>query len=233
MCGRFASKTPPEKLQRVFHLKGVSAAMPPRYNIAPTQPVPAVLNDGRRILEPLHWGLVPFWSKDAKGGAKMINARVETLESKPAFKEAFGLRRCVVLADGFYEWRTVGGRKVPYFIHRKDGEPFAFAGLWDRWRKGEETLRSCTVITIPPVGLFKELHDRMPAILNAKEIDTWLTPGAIDPAKLHPLLVAPPVEEWEAYPVSTLVNKPDYDAADLLERAPEPEPGPKQLSLID
>src|SRR5579871_4086209 len=235
MCGRFTNQTPPEELQRAFRLSGFSGELHARYNIAPSQSVPAVLNDGRRWLEPLHWGLIPWWSKDPKGGPPMINARVETLESKPAFREALERRRCVVLADGFYEWKQVGGSKVPYFIHRKDRRPFAFAGLWDRWGKGDEVLRSCTLITVPPVGLFAELHDRMPAILPPAEMDAWLAPGEALPDQLKALLVPTNAEDWAAYPVSALVNSPHNESPELIAEValPPERPQPAQLDLLD
>jgi putative SOS response-associated peptidase YedK len=231
MCGRFTSTTPPRKLQELFRLAGIATEAPPRYNIAPSQPVPVVVNDGRRLLELLHWGLVPWWAKEPKLGQRMANVRSESLVTKAAFREALEHRRCIVLADGFYEWKAVGGRKVPHFIRRKDGKPFALAGLWDRWGSGAAALRSCTILTIPPAGLFAALHDRMPAILRAEDVEAWLSPGGADAAPLRQLLIAPPTDEWTAYAVSTRVNKPDHDAPDCIEPATD-EP-PRQMGLFE
>jgi len=175
---------------------------------------------------------VPSWSKDDKGGAKMINARIETLDTKPAFKEPLARQRCIVLADGFYEWKAVGGRKVPYFIHRRDGAPFAFAGLWDRWsRGGRQALRTCTVVTLPPAGLFATLHDRMPAILAPEQVDAWLSPAPGTPEGLKALLTAAPSDAWVATPVSNLVNAPANDSPECVAPVDPPEAAPAALQL--
>jgi putative SOS response-associated peptidase YedK len=179
--------------------------MTPRFNVAPTQEVGVVRQPaGQREFVWMHWGLVPRWAKDPKIGSQMINARAETAADKPAFRDAFKRRRCLVVADGFYEWQKTGGKtKQPYYIHMKDGRPFGFAGLWERW--GE--LESCTILTTSPNDLCAPVHDRMPVILGPADYDRWLDPEVSDPAALAPLLDCYPADEMVAEPVSTHVNR--------------------------
>ena len=166
MCGRFSLIADLQELGERFGFDPGGLTHPPRYNAAPTQPVLTVMNGDGRHAEHLSWGLVPSWAKDARVGSRMINARAETLAERPAFRAAFARRRCLVLADGFYEWRRVGSSRIPMRIVMKPGEPFAFAGLWDSWRGPEgEVVRSCTIITTEPNELLRPIHDRMPAIL--------------------------------------------------------------------
>lgn len=233
MCGRYSLTTPPEVLAALFKLAEIPA-WAPRYNVAPTQVVPVVREirgrdetTGDRRFDALYWGLIPWWSKDAGVGSGMINARAETAARKPAFRDAFQRRRCLVPADGFYEWKKLDGGKQPYCIRRHDREPFAFAGLWDRWRgEDEQTIESFTILTTDPTSLLKSLHDRMPLILDPKDFDLWLDPNVQEPDRLQPLLKATATarEELVAYPVSPRVNTPaNDDPACLQEVVPAEE----------
>ena len=178
MCGRYTLKTPVEKLAEEFGFDDSSVELPPNYNVAPTQGVAAVLEeDGRRRLEVLRWGLIPPWADDPQIGSRMINARAETAPEKPSFRRAFRERRCLIPADGFYEWKRMNGGKQPYYIHMKEGRPFAFAGLWESWKEaGGPEIRSCTILTTKPNALAGEIHDRMPVILPpALTTYGWIT----------------------------------------------------------
>ncbi len=195
----------------------------PRYNIAPTQDVTAVLDDGEPRLEMLRWGLIPSWAKEESIGARMINARAETLAEKASFKRLLHARRCLILADGFYEWRqepdTKSGAKTktPMYITMKDHEPFTFAGLWDSWRAPTgEQVRTCTIITTQPNELIAGIHSRMPAILPRSARDLWLDPTLKDEQALLPLLTAYDASAMTARPVSRRVNDPRYDGAELI-----------------
>jgi putative SOS response-associated peptidase YedK len=214
MCGRYSLTTAPEAMRALFGFENLPN-LPPRYNIAPTQPVAAVrLNDaGARELVLLRWGLIPHWAKDAGMAAKMINARAETVMTKPAFRDAFRRRRCLVPADGFYEWRTEDGRKQPFRIGMKGGAPFAFAGLWERWSatadghgftKGD-AVESATVITTDANEKLRPIHPRMPAILPPEAFDRWLDPAS-DPDDALSLLGPYPPEPMAFYRVGTAVN---------------------------
>jgi putative SOS response-associated peptidase YedK len=221
MCGRYTLTKSPSDLQDVFDLKGPSLNLPPRYNLAPSQDAPVVRRDAEegegRALAMLRWGLVPSWSKEPKSGYSMINARAETVAEKPAFRRLLKSHRCLVPADGFYEWRPVGKRKQPYRIAMKDGAPFAFAGLWDRWRGAEgETIESFTIIVTEANALVRPIHDRMPVILDPGDYALWLGEGeaAVEPALA--LLKPHPAELMTAYPVDPRVNNPRNDDAELL-----------------
>jgi len=215
----------PEQLAELLGLANVPD-FPPRFNVAPTQQVAAVrvlTQGGDRQLELLRWGLVPFWAKDIKIGSRMINARSETVASKPAFRAAFKRRRCLVLADGFYEWRRTPDGKQPYYITLEHGGPFAIAGLWERWDKGEEgPVETCTLLTTTPNPLVEQVHNRMPVILEPDDYDLWLDPELQDRARLEPLLRAFPAEQMMAVPVSTLVNSPRNDRPDCQLPVGEP-----------
>jgi putative SOS response-associated peptidase YedK len=186
----------------------------PRYNVAPTQQVPIIRvlrtnpDTKERQLVPMRWGLIPSWADDPAIGNRMINARAESVSSKPAFRGAFRYRRCLVPADGFYEWRKEGKRKQPLYIRRKDGQPFAFAGLWEEWEREGEVIEFCVIITTEANDLVSEFHDRMPVILNSSNYDLWLDPSVQDPEVLEPLLRPYPSDEMEVYSVSRLVNDP-------------------------
>lgn len=234
MCGRFVATTPPDQLADYFGARLLTeTALDPGFNVAPTRQVYTVLVDGGvRALETTRWGLVPRWAKDTRIGNRMINARAETLATKNAFKAAFRSRRCLVPADGFYEWTVVPGqrKKQPWFIHRPDGEPYAFAGLWEEWRGGDhrdEPLRSSTIITTDANEPMRELHDRMPVILPPSAWDTWLDPEVRDPDVLGRLLVPAPPELVTFHPVSTDVNDVRNRGEHLLDPVPAPGDGPR------
>ena len=209
MCGRYTLRTPVEKLAEEFGFDASSVEVPPNYNVAPTQEVAAVLSEGgERRLELLRWGLIPSWADDPGIGSRMINARAETAPEKPSFRRAFRERRCLIPADGFYEWKRTDGAKQPYYIRMREGRPFAFAGLWEAWNDdGASEIRSCAILTTAPNDLAGEIHDRMPVILPAGSYDAWLDPEA-EKEELVALLAPYPEAEMEAYPVSRFVNSP-------------------------
>jgi putative SOS response-associated peptidase YedK len=214
MCGRYTLTTPPSVVAEHFQVPELPN-FPPRYNIAPTQQALVVrAGQGRRELVLLRWGLIPSWAKDPAIGARMINARAEGIAEKPSFRRAWKEKRCLVPADGFYEWQKDGKRKQPYYIRRRDGAPFAFAGLWERWQGGEEILDTFTIITTAPNEVIAPIHNRMPVIVPEAAYDRWLDPDERgDPE----LLVPYPDEELTAYPVSTVVNSPIHDDARCVE----------------
>jgi putative SOS response-associated peptidase YedK len=215
MCGRFTMTVDPAQLQDTFPWLTVPEGMEPRYNIAPTQPVAVVPNNDENRIEFFNWGLIPSWAKDPSIGNRMINARAETLAEKPAFRAAYRRRRCLVLADGFFEWRKDPGKKVkqPMYIRLKTGEPFAFAGLWEIWNSADGSqILSCTIITTEPNELVSDIHNRMPVILPREGYSAWLNPSEIQPADVGDLLRPYPSTELAAYPVSTIVNSPGNDS---------------------
>ena len=220
MCGRYTLATPVEKLAEEFGFEDTSVELPPNYNVAPTQGVAAVLEEGgHRRLEVLRWGLIPPWADDPQIGSRMINARAETAPEKPSFRRAFRNQRCLIPADGFYEWKRTNGSKQPYYIHMKEGRPFAFAGLWESWKDEDgPEIRSCTILTTRPNALAGEIHDRMPVILAADTYDVWLDPGS-DRDELTGLLAPYPEDEMEAYPVSRFVNSPSNNDPRCIEPA--------------
>jgi putative SOS response-associated peptidase YedK len=224
MCGRFTLTDPNADLDVQFNLPEIPD-MKPRYNIAPTQPVAAVrvpAEGAAREMVLLRWGLIPFWAKDLEIGARMINARSETVAEKPAFRHAFRRRRCLVVADGFYEWQKQNGTKQPFYIRLHGARPFAFAGLWERWESSSaEVIESCTLLTTQPNDLMRELHNRMPVILQPGDYDLWLDPQVQEVELLQPLLRAFPPEEMAAYPVSRYVNSPDNDDPRCIEPLPQ------------
>jgi putative SOS response-associated peptidase YedK len=223
MCGRFALISNSEQLAENYGLIETEiAALPPsvpRYNIAPTQPVAAIrlnANSKKRELTFFQWGLVPSWAKDIKMGSRLINARSETVAEKPSFRTAFKRRRCVIPADGFFEWQQLQNRKQPLYIHAVDGKPFSFAGLWEVWRTvdGDE-LQTCTILTTTPNELMTPIHNRMPVIIEPEDIDMWLEPGDAPDQAMH-LFRPYPAEKMAAYPVSTFVNNPRNDAQQCI-----------------
>ena len=220
MCGRYTLRTPVEKLAEEFGFDASSVEVPPNYNVAPTQEVAAVLSEGgERRLELLRWGLIPSWADDPGIGSRMINARAETAPEKPSFRRAFRERRCLIPADGFYEWKRTDGAKQPYYIRMREGRPFAFAGLWESWKDdGSPELRSCAILTTAPNALAGEIHDRMPVILPADSYDAWLDPEA-EKEQLVALLAPYPEAEMEAYPVSRFVNSPSNNDPRCIEPA--------------
>lgn len=219
MCGRFTLTVDPAQFQDAFPGFLFPAQFAPRYNIAPSQPVLAIPNDERSAADFFIWGLIPMWAKDPSIGARLINARSETLAEKPSFRGSFKYKRCLILADGFYEWKTVAGKKtkIPYYIHMNDRRPFAFAGLWDSWESPDgSNLKTCTIITTEPNELMATLHNRMPAILHPRDYAKWLDPSPQTPESLLPILKPYPADAMTAYPVSTLVNKPENDSPELI-----------------
>ena len=219
MCGRFTLTVNPEEIQEIFlDLQGAENIRP-RYNIAPSQPVAVIANNAPNRLDYFVWGLIPSWAKDPSMGSRMINARSETLAEKPSFRTAFRRRRCLIPADGFYEWKQEAGqkRKTPMYIRLASGKPFAFAGLWDNWQSPDgSNILSCTIITTQPNELMQSIHNRMPVILPPSAYAQWLQPGEADTAALLPLLAPYPAGEMLAYPVSTLVNSPANELADCI-----------------
>lgn len=223
MCGRFTLRASAKDIADLFQVE-VGPELFPRFNVAPTQEVLAIRaaadadggSPNLREAVRLHWGLIPSWAKDPKIGNSLINARAETVATKPAFRSAFKKQRCLVLADGFYEWKKTGKAKQPYYITRPDGLPFAFAGLYEHWRHGELTIDSCTIITTDANETVKELHNRMPVILAPTDFSTWLNPQEAPP-RLQELLRPLPEDELTLFPVSTKVNRPGYQGADCIE----------------
>lgn len=226
MCGRYSITSPTEAIQRVFRVPE-RPNLPARYNVAPTQQVPAVRletgadGDGGRHLAMLRWGLIPFWADDISIGSRLINARAESAAEKPAFRAAFRRRRCLIVADGFFEWKkpaAKGGKKQPYRAALKDGGPFGFAGLWERWTdpQDQSVVESCTILTTEANALCRPIHDRMPVILPADAYDTWLDPET-DPADAKALLRPYPSDAMTVHPVSTKVNAVANDGPEVVE----------------
>ncbi|MBT2689315.1 SOS response-associated peptidase [Bacillus sp. ISL-47] len=217
MCGRFTLTETINKLQMTFEFEYSGGEIVPRYNIAPSQNILTIIGSGeQRIGKQMKWGLVPFWAKDEKIGYKMINARAEGIDSKPSFKKPFKSKRCLIPADGFYEWKKTEEGKQPYRFIIKNEEPFAFAGVWDMWDKGDNPLMSCTIITTVPNEVTEEVHDRMPVILKESDFEDWLNPNFDDTEYLKSLLVPYPAEKMDKYPVSSKVNSPKNEMAELI-----------------
>lgn len=215
MCGRFTLRTPLNVLMRQFNLSAQTEwQLPLRYNIAPTQDIAVIVaTEQGRELEMMRWGLIPSWSKDPSSGPPLFNARSETVAEKPSFRTALKRRRCLIPADGFYEWKKEGKLKLPFYIRRSDEQPFAFAGLWEQW----QDTRSCTILTTTPNELMKPLHDRMPVILSPNDYDIWLDAEANEPAKLSYLYEPFPASELIATPVSTIVNNAKHEGPQCIE----------------
>jgi putative SOS response-associated peptidase YedK len=219
MCGRFTLTVDPADLQEAFRDYTFPSKFAPRFNIAPTQPVLGIPNDGLNKADFFTWGLIPSWSKEASIGYRLINARGETLGEKPSFRGVYKYKRCLILADGFYEWKSQPGSKtkVPQFIHLKTGKPFAFAGLWDEWRSPDGSeIRSCTIVTTAPNTLMAAIHDRMPVILDPADYAEWIDKAVREPESINHLIKAFPAELMQAYPISTLVNSPANDRPELI-----------------
>jgi putative SOS response-associated peptidase YedK len=222
MCGRFTLSLNAEDLQAAFPEIELPPQYAPRYNIAPSQPVAAIaLNAlGKPVLQHFLWGLVPVWAKDVSIANKLINARAETLAEKPSFRTAFKKRRCLVLADGFYEWQSLPNSKskTPMYIQMQDGSPFTIAGLWESWKSPEgDQLQTCTLITTTPNSLMAEIHNRMPVIIPAERRADWLSPTSTS-LTLEPLLSPYPAHAMQAYPVSPYVNSPFNEGARCVMR---------------
>jgi putative SOS response-associated peptidase YedK len=228
MCGRFVSASAPDELARYFGAAFDADELEASYNVAPTNEVYAVrAREGERRLATLRWGLVPFWAKDLKIGSKMINARAETVADKPAFRKAYRKYRCLIPADGFYEWAKTSGSttKQPYFIHRTDGEPIVFAGLWERWRprlddgktidESADVVESCTILTCAPNTTMAAIHDRMPVLLAPSVWDDWLSPDS-DLDLVSGLMRPAPDDLLTLVPVSTAVNSVRNKGEELI-----------------
>ena len=224
MCGRYSLKTPVERLSEQFQFPEF-LPLKPRYNVAPSQDVAVVRllpGDTDRKLATLRWGLIPAWAKDPTKGVQPINAMSETAAEKPMFRDAFKRRRCLIPADGFYEWKHEGGRKQPVYICMKDHQPFAFAGLWERWAGEEDDfIESCTLLTTEPNELLAQVHNRMPVILDRKDYDLWLDPAVQKVESLKPLLRPYQVDQMTYYPVNLRVNNLRNDDALCVEPLPQ------------
>ncbi len=219
MCGRFTLTADSAALQETFPEFQFPAEGRARFNIAPSQPVLALPNDGTGRADYFLWGLIPSWAKDPTIGSKLINARAETLGEKPSFRGSYKYHRCLVLADGFYEWKAEAGTKAktPHYIRMESGLPFAMAGLWDEWHAPDGSqIKTCTIITTEPNELMSTLHNRMPVILPPSAYAQWLDVNPQKPEALQPLLVPYPATGMRAYPVSTLVNSPGNDRAECV-----------------
>lgn len=214
MCGRYTLTTTMVRLQERFHCDATTLPYyTTSYNIAPGQEVLAVISDDTPRAGYLRWGLVPAWAKDAKLGYRMINARVETVAEKPSFRQALRHRRCLVLADGYFEWRRHGATKIPTYIHLQGHVPFAFAGLWETWRDAAgNPLHTCTILTTAANAFLSAIHPRMPVILSPEAEALWLDRQRQSPADLVPLLQPYSAAELQAYPVSQLVNTPQHNS---------------------
>jgi putative SOS response-associated peptidase YedK len=217
MCGRFVLTADLQAIQQSFDLLTLPAQFQPRYNIAPTQPVAVITNEKSRELTFYRWGLIPSWAKDDSMAARMINARSETAAEKPAFRSALRRRRCIIPADGFYEWQQHGKDKIPFFIHRQERQIFGMAGLWEIWQEpGGGEIRTCTILTTEANTFMKNYHERMPVILRREDYRLWLSPNE-EPAGLLTGLMRPYAEDdLVAYPVSKAVNRPGNDSPELI-----------------
>lgn len=219
MCGRYTLTATEAEVMAEFDLVE-PPTLRPRYNIAPTQEVPVIRQlstEEPRGCHSLRWGLIPHWAKDATIGNRMINARSETVEAKPAFRSAFRRQRCLVPASGFFEWQKLGPRKQPHYIHRRDGRVLALAGLWDQWQSPEgDPVLSFTILTTEPNDVLRPLHDRMPVIMAPADYGAWLDPACREAERLRSLLKPAPPDDLVAVPVGTLVNRPSYDAPECI-----------------
>jgi putative SOS response-associated peptidase YedK len=226
MCGRFALTAPASTIAEIFQVDVLPDVLP-RYNVAPTSDILCVVEEnGARTAQTFKWGLIPFWAKDRKIANQTLNARAETVASKPAFRSAFKRRRLLIVADGFYEWERKDKKtRLPHLFQTKDGKPFAMAGLWERWTDPEsgDELRTCSIVTTTPNPLMEPIHDRMPVMLPEHAWDTWLDPEVNDPAALQELLVPFPADKMKERRVSTKVNDVRNKGADVQED-PEIEP---------
>ena len=229
MCGRYSLTRPeevPDVLAPVLDDPALPVGFAPRYNIAPTQTLPIVANREKRVIELARWGLVPSWADDLSIGARLINARGESLSQKPAFRDAFARRRCLVPADGFYEWKRAGKKKQPYFIHPAPRHAFAFAGLWASWRAPDRTwVISYTIITCPASPLVAPLHDRMPVVVAPEDFDRWLTREPLDPDALQDIVAPADPAGWTIEPVSEAVNRVENDGPECVAEVTPPAQG--------
>jgi putative SOS response-associated peptidase YedK len=219
MCGRYTLIRLADFTDMFPWIRPPREDPPDRYNIAPTQPIAAVPNAAEPQVEFFHWGFIPYWAKDASIGNRMINARAETIATKPIFRNALQRRRCLIPASGFYEWKkNPNGTKTPMYIRMKDLKPFAFAGLWERWRSPDGSeVRSCTIITGKPNNLVRDIHDRMPLILPGESYRRWLEPGEVPAEQFEQMLAPYDAAAMEAYPVSRMVNNAKVESPQCIE----------------
>lgn len=223
MCGRFARYSLSRELERFFNAQPPAFEIHPNYNVAPTQEIPVIVQqEDARHIKKRRWGLVPFWAKDTSIGSRMINARVETITSKPSFKAALKHRRCLIPANGFYEWKGKAGNKQPYYFQLPSGEPFAFAGLYEIWEDreappGAGSYKSCTIITTDASDSVKDVHTRMPLILKPEAYDEWLDPKNKEPDRIEAVLKKNYVKELRRYPVSKRVNNVENNSQECME----------------
>ena len=212
MCGRYTLTADAESIQLAFNLDDVSAWEQPRYNVAPSQMVPVITNQNRKVLTPLKWGLVPSWAKDPAIGNRMINARSETVAEKPSFRTAFKRRRCLIPADGYFEWTKRNGKKVPMYIKRCDREIFAFAGLWENWKMPDgRWLGTCAILTTEANEFVRPIHHRMTVMIEPEDHETWLSETELTPDQWLPLMSGCDSHKLTAFEVSTQVNRPIND----------------------
>lgn len=220
MCGRFSLSCSAEQIAEIFLLSEIPE-LTPRYNIAPTQFIATVSQNSKsenRQFNWMRWGLIPSWAKDKKMGAKLINARVETVTEKPSFRKAIRQRRCLIIADGFYEWQTKKDQKQPYYFHLENHQPFAFAGLWERWKSPEkEEIISCTILTTEAHEEIRSIHHRQPIIIPENLYSQWLNPQLTEPQEILPLLTSQAA--LKHYPVNLVVNKPTHDEPDCIQQS--------------
>ncbi len=217
MCGRFSCSTPPEMIAKAFRTDEPQIDLGPRYNIAPSQDVLIVVQKEVRQIVTCRWGFVPSWSTEITAGNRMINARAETIAEKTSFRTAFRRQRCLIIADGFYEWKRTGRKKEPFYIRLKSGEPFGFAGLYTLWKSPVgEKICTCTIITTRANAIVAAVHERMPVIIPKEAEPSWLEPDNYNETSLLNLLKPYPAEDIELYPVSPLVNRPVYDMPEAI-----------------
>jgi putative SOS response-associated peptidase YedK len=220
MCGRFELHSAFEIIARIFGLTGGVLTVPTGFNIAPGQDIATIVNDsGTNRLTTCHWGFVPPWGNELNDGYKMINARAETVAEKPSFRQAFSKHRCLVIADGFYEWKNESGKKKPVYVHLKNGNPFGMAGLYNLWTSPEgKQICTTTIITTDANDTLKPIHDRMPVITPLDKIDLWLDPSVHEKENLLPILKPYPDKDLELYEVSLKVNSPKNDSAENIQK---------------
>lgn len=230
MCGRFVRKCTIDEVKEEFEIWDIQWAFEPSYNIAPGQDIAGIVTrDGEKHLIKLRWGLIPFWAKDEKIGYRMINARTETLVQKRSFSRSFKTRRCLIIADGFYEWRVEKKIKIPMYIHLQSNKPFGFAGLYDTWKAPDgNRITSCTIITTEPNKIVKPIHNRMPVIIEKDKRSIWLDREIEDPEILMDLLKPYAAKEMRAYEVTRMVNSPKFNSADCI----KPVITPKKQDLF-
>lgn len=223
MCGRFVLFSSSDEIRKTFSIDSIRAKVAPDYNVCPTRHILTIINEnGQNVLVAMHWGLVPSWAKDRSMAARMINARSETLSEKPGFRNAFKKRRCLIPANGYYEWKGERGNRQPWYITTETGTPFAFAGLWERWidrnSPDHSPLDSCTIVTTEAIASIRHIHDRMPALPAPEDYQSWLDPGLEDAAELNRMLRTGAIEQIRSHPVSKIVNSVRSNGPELIQK---------------